>query len=49
MKKELKEDKWAMAAIKYLIRKDYSVQEILDAIAEVGIQKGIGLGKEKKG
>lgn len=32
------DDVWAMKAIEYLVRKDYSTQEILNAMVEVGIR-----------
>lgn len=40
IKKELKQDKWAMRAIEYLVRKDFSTQEVIEAMAIVGIKKG---------
>lgn len=38
--KELKDDKWALKAIEYLVRKDYSTKEVIDAMVEFGIRWG---------
>ena len=37
---KIKKDKWAMKAIEYLVRKDYSSKEVIEAMAEIGIRKG---------
>ncbi len=34
----LQNDKWAMKAIHYLARKNYSTKEIMDALVTIGIQ-----------
>ena len=33
-------DKWAMRAISYLVRMDYSSKEVIEAMVKVGIEKG---------
>lgn len=37
---KLLKDKWAIKAITYLVRKDYSTEEIMEALVLIGIQKG---------
>lgn len=41
MSKTLREDKWAMKAIEYLVRMDFSSKEVIEAMVEVGIKHGI--------
>lgn len=38
--KKLKDDPWALKAIQYLVRMDYSSKEVIDTMVEVGIQWG---------
>jgi hypothetical protein len=37
---KLLKDKWAVKAIEYLVRKDYSTQEVIEAMIEYGIKRG---------
>lgn len=40
MKQLLLQDKWARKAIEYLVRMDYSSQEVIEAMIEFGIKQG---------
>jgi hypothetical protein len=39
-KERIWKDKWAMKAIEYLVRKEFSSKEVIEAMVEVGIRKG---------
>jgi hypothetical protein len=38
---KIKKDKWAMKAIEYLVRKEYSSKEVIEAMVEVGVRRGV--------
>lgn len=39
MRKPILEDKWAVKALKYLVRMEYSSEEILEAMIKIGIKE----------
>ena len=38
---KISKDEWAVKAINYLVRKDYSSEEVIELMVEIGIKKGM--------